>query len=58
MKRVMDDAFSLVSVDHVALLGEPDMLPFFLLSMYVTQLAWSYRDVAYNDLLFSFLRDE
>jgi len=34
------------------------MLPFFLLSIYVTQLAWSYRDVAYNDLLFSFLRDE
>lgn len=55
MGRVMEERFSLVSVDHVALLVERDMLPFFLVSMHVTQRAWSYRDVAYNDLLFSSL---
>ena len=49
---VEDVCFYLVPTDHVALLVEPDMLPFFLLSMRVAQRAGSYRDVAYNDLLF------
>ena len=58
VERVADRCLYFVSVDHVALLVEPDMLPFFLFSIHVTQRARSYRAVAYNDLLFSILRDE
>ena len=55
-KSVEDNRLDFVCIDHVASLVEQDMLPFFLLSIYVTQLTRSYQRAAYIDLLFSYFR--